>query len=103
MGHGRSNDLERASTPIMKICSYAAYFFKRKLSMCGGFGVLVLDVWWSWTVWVCGGLDLVVWCFFLLGGFGYMAPGFLVWICGGCLRKNWMCGGVGVPVLDVWW
>ena len=62
--------------------------------MCGGFGVLVLDVWWSWTVWVCGGLDLVVWWFFLLGGFGYMAPGFLVWICGGCLRKNWMCGGV---------
>merc|ERR1712046_238146 len=30
--------------------------------------------------------DLVVWWFSLLGGFGYMAPGFLVWICGGCLR-----------------
>ena len=71
----------------------------------------IVDVWWFWSpgigcvvvVWMCGGLDLVVWWFSLLGGFGYMAPGFLVWICGGCLRKNWMCGGVGVPVLDVWW
>ena len=27
---------------------------------------------------MCGGLDLVVWWFSLLGGFGYMAPGFLV-------------------------
>ena len=52
---------------------------------------------------MCGGLDLVVWWFSLLGGFGYMAPGFLVWICGGCLRKFSMCGGFGVPVLDVWW
>ena len=52
---------------------------------------------------MCGGLDLVVWWFSLLGGFGYMAPGFLVWICGGCLRKLSICGGSGVPVLDVWW
>ena len=48
----------------------------------------------------------------MLGGFGYMAPGFLVWICGCCLRKFsmcysvvvlesrfWMCGGS----VDVWW
>ena len=54
-----------------------------------------LDVWWCWSpgfgcvvvVWMCGGLDLVVWWFSLLGGFGYIAPGFLVWICGGFLRK----------------
>ena len=52
---------------------------------------------------MCGGLDLVGWWFSLLGGFGYMAPGFLVWICGGCLRKFSICGGSGVPVLDVWW
>jgi len=45
---------------------------------------------------MCGGLDLVVWWFSLLGGFGYMAPGFLVWICGGCLRKFSICGGSGV-------
>ena len=32
-----------------------------------------------------------------------MAPRVLVWICGGCLRKFSMCGGFGVPVLDVWW
>ena len=71
----------------------------------------IVDVWWFWSpgigcvvvVWMCGGLDLVVWWFSLLGGFGYMAPGFLVWICGVCLRKFSMCGGSGVPVLDVWW
>ena len=80
--------------------------------MCGGFGVLVLDVWWSWTVWVCGGLDLVVWWFFLLvvgwiwiygtWVFGvdlwcllekifdvwwFWSPGF------GCVVVVWMCGG----------
>ena len=55
----------------------------------------IVDVWWFWSpgigcvvvVWMCGGLDLVVWWFSLLGGFGYIAPGFLVWICGGFLRK----------------
>ena len=38
--------------------------------------------------WMCGGLDLVVVWFSLLGGFGYMAPGFLVWICGGCISST---------------
>ena len=64
----------------------------------------IVDVWWFWGPGIgCVVVRVGVWWFSFLGGFGYMAPGFLVWICGGCLRKFSMCGGSGVPVLDVWW